>query len=259
MTDPERPASADDPGGAGRRVLVPLAILKGQSVSAGLIRLLEPMDVTVLGYHVLPEQTAPDQARLQYEDRATDALEDLVEEFEGGEGTADYRLVFTHDRTKTIDRVADASNANAYAITGATGPIDRILVALTGDVATDRICRFVTELIGHREIGVTLFLSTDDEAAGRELLDRTGAALSSDGIDVRTELSVGEPALEALVTAGVDHDAIVMGERAPSLRSLIFGEESDRVAAESVGPVLVVRRVEDGETERGDRSTDAVD
>jgi len=32
-----------------------------------------------------------------------------------------------------------------------------------------------------------------------------------------------------------------MGERAPSFRSLVFGEESERVAAESVGPVLVVR------------------
>jgi len=34
---------------------------------------------------------------------------------------------------------------------------------------------------------------------------------------------------------------IVMGERAPSVRSLVFGEESERVASESVGPVLVVR------------------
>jgi hypothetical protein len=37
-----------------------------------------------------------------------------------------------------------------------------------------------------------------------------------------------------------------MGERAPSLRSLLFGEESERVASETVGPVLVVRRREQG-------------
>jgi hypothetical protein len=40
-----------------------------------------------------------------------------------------------------------------------------------------------------------------------------------------------------------------MGESAPSLRSLVFGDTSERVASASVGPVLVVRSVEtfDGE------------
>ena len=34
-------------------------------------------DVTVLGYHVLPEQTAPGQARLQFEEQAQKKLDDL--------------------------------------------------------------------------------------------------------------------------------------------------------------------------------------
>ncbi|MDF9744498.1 universal stress protein [Natrinema salsiterrestre] len=227
------------------RVLVPLAILEGESVSAGLTTLLAPLDVTVLGYHVLPEQTPPDQARLQYEERATDALVDLTAEFEAAGGRADHRLVFTHDREQTIDRVAAETGADAYAITGVTGPIDRLLVSLTGDVAVDRLCSFAAELVGDREIGVTLFLATDDESGGRESLEAAARSLSERGIDVETELAGDQPALEALVEAAIGHDAIVMGERAPSLRSLVFGEEAEQVAAESVGPVLVVRRVEE--------------
>ncbi|MWV40296.1 universal stress protein [Natrialba sp. INN-245] len=226
------------------RILVPLKILEGESISAGLTELLEPMNVTVLGYHVLPEQTPPDQARLQYEERATDALEDLATEFGAGEGTADYRLVFTHDRKQTFDRVAAKTASDVYAIPGATGPVERLLVALSGDVAVNRIVSFVAQLVGDREIDVTLFLATDEEGAGRELLETSAQVLSEDGIAVRTELAVGEPPLEALVAAAVDHDAIVMGERAPSLRTLVFGEEAERVATESVGPVLVVRRGE---------------
>ncbi|SFB83363.1 Nucleotide-binding universal stress protein, UspA family [Halobiforma haloterrestris] len=231
------------------RTLVPVAILEGESVPAGLAELLEPTDVTVLGYHVLPEQTPPDQARLQYEDRATDALEDLAREFGAEEGTADYRLVFTHDAEQTIERVAADTGAGVYAITGATGPIDRLLVTLTSDVAVERIVSFVAELIGDREIGVTLFLATDDESAGRELLETAAGPLSERGIDVRTQLSLEEPPLEALIDAAADHDAVVMGEQAPSLRTLVFGEAAERVAAESFGPVLVVRRLE-GEDER---------
>ena len=227
------------------RVLVPLAILEGESVSTGLPTLLATMDVTVLGYHVLPEQTPPDQARLQYEDRATEALVDLEAAFEAAGGSADHRLVFTHDREKTVDRVADETAADAYAIVGTTGPVDRLLVTLTGDVAVDRITSFVTELVGDREIGVTLVLATDDELHGQNVLETAADPLTERGIDVATELAVDEPPLEALLEAAAGHDAIVMGERAPSLRSFLFGEDAERVAAESVGPVLVVREQRD--------------
>ena len=223
-------------------VLVPVAVLEGESVSLGLMNLLGTMDVTVLGYHVLPEQTPPDQARLQYEERATETLADIAEEFRQAGGDADHRLVFTHDREKTIQRVAEETDARAYAIRGATGAVDRLLVPLTGDVAVERVLSFVTDLVGDRPIGVTLFLATDEESEDRESLDEAAAILSKRGIDVRTELAVDAAPFQALIEAVAGHDAIVMGERAPSLRSLLFGDEAARVATETVGPVLVVRR-----------------
>lgn len=223
-------------------VLVPVAVLEGESVSLGLMNLLGTMDVTVLGYHVLPEQTPPDQARLQYEERATETLADIAEEFRQAGGDADHRLVFTHDREKTIQRVAEETDARAYAIRGATGAVDRLLVPLTGDVAVERVLSFVTDLVGDRPIGVTLFLATDEESEDRESLDEAAAILSERGIDVRTELAVDAAPFQALIEAVAGHDAIVMGERAPSLRSLLFGDEAARVATETVGPVLVVRR-----------------
>jgi nucleotide-binding universal stress UspA family protein len=221
------------------RVLVPVAVLDGETVSAGLMGLLGPLDVTVLGYHVLPEQTPPDQARRQYEERATDALADLTEEFRAAGGAADHRLVFTHDREQTIDRVADEVDASAIAISGVTGDVDRILVSLSGDVATDRILAFVADLVGDRDIGVTLFLATrEDEATDR--LDDAAARLRDRGLDVETTVATGAP-FDALLDEVPGHDAVVMGERAPSFRSFVFGDESDRVASASVGPVLVVR------------------
>ena len=225
------------------RVLLPLAILEGESLSPGLATLLEPVDVTVLGYHVLPEQTPPDQARLQYEDRATAALEDLVATLETAETGADHRLVFTHDREQTIDRIAAETEADAYAIPGASGRVDRLLVALTGDVAVDRIVEFVAGLIGDREIGVTLFLATDADggAAGTELLETAADSLSARGVEVRTELADDGAPFEALLEAAADHDAVVVGEQAPSVRSLVLGEDAERIAAESIAPVFVVR------------------
>jgi nucleotide-binding universal stress UspA family protein len=228
------------------RVVVPVAVLENEAVSLGLMNLLGTMDVTVLGYHVLPEQTPPDQARLQYEERANAALADIAEEFREAGGDADYRLVFTADRQKTVRRVADEVNARAFAITGATGAVDRLLVSLSGNVAADRILEFVVDLVGGRDISVTLLRVADDE--GVLPLEDARARLENAGIDARTVAAAEASPLDALLAALPDHDAIVMGEQAPSLQSFLFGDVTDRVAAESVGPVLVVRRPEsDGE------------
>ncbi|WP_324760714.1 universal stress protein [Haloarcula sp. GH36] len=230
------------------RVLVPVEILEGKTVSPGLMQLLGPVDVTVLGYHVLPEQTPPDQARLQYEERATAALEDLTEEFRAAGGEVNYRLVFTHDREQTLERIADEVGARALAISGVTGDIDSLLVSLSGDVAVDRILEFVIEVIGDREIDVTLLLAGDTEEGMDDRLDTATNRLREAGIDVETSLSTDSP-FESLMDAVPNHDAIVMGESAPSLRSLVFGDESERVAAASVGPVLVVRSDESSDDE----------
>ena len=222
------------------RVLVPVKILEGETVSPGLMSLLGTVDVTVLGYHVLPEQTPPDQAREQYEERATDALKDLSEEFRSAGGEADHRLVFTHDREQTIRRVADETNSRAFAISGVTGDVDEILVSLSGDVAVDRILGFVEEVIGERDIGVTLFAAAKDIEADDERLDSAAERLRDAGIGVETRRATGPP-FAALMDAVPGHDAVFVGEKAPSLSSLVFGDEAERVASASVGPVLVVR------------------
>jgi nucleotide-binding universal stress UspA family protein len=222
------------------RVLVPVEVLAGGTVSPGLMNLLGTVDVTVLGYHVLPEQTPPDQARLQYEERATSALEDLSEEFQSAGGAADHRLVFTHDREQTVTRIADEIDARAFAISGMTGDVETLLVSLSGDVAVDRIVDFVIELVSDRDIGVTLFLSQESEAEADKRLDAAATPLRDAGIAVETVTAGGSP-FEGLMDEVPGHDAIVMGEAAPSLRSFVFGDQANRVAAASVGPVLVVR------------------
>jgi nucleotide-binding universal stress UspA family protein len=225
------------------RVIVPIAILKRQSVSNGLINLFGTMDVTVLGYHVIPEQTDPDQARLQYEKRAIDALEDIAEEFRQAGGEADYRLVFTHRRKQTIQRVADETDSQAFAIPETTGPIKTLLLPLSGHIAIERILSFVVELIGNRDLDVTLFLVSGDESdEAQERLDTAADVLTEHGIDVRMTLETDTTPFAGLIDGVAGHDAIVMGEQAPSFRSSLFGDETERIATESVGPVLVVRR-----------------
>lgn len=221
------------------RVLVPVQILEGETVSAGLCHLLAPTAVTVLGYHILPEQTPPEQAEAQFEERANSALRDLVEEFEAAGASADSRLAFTHDKEQTITRVANEVGAHVRVVPGAVGDIDQLLVPVTGTVAIDRIMDVVETLVEGREIGVTVFAAGEETETG-ERLETARKRLEAAGVDVTTRTARGDP-FPSLLDAIPGHDAIVMGGQAPSLSSLLFGEETERVAEASVGPVLVVR------------------
>ena len=222
------------------RVLVPLAVLKGETISPGLMRLLSTLDVTVLGYHVPPDQTSAEQARNQFGERAKSSLDDIIQEFQQTGGDADYHLVFTHDRQQTVQRVAEEMDARAIVTTGATGNVDRLLVSLSGDVDVERILSFVSELIAEREIGVTLLAVSDRTDDVESRLKDAASRLSSEGVDVETVAKTGS-AFDAITGTIEGHDAVVLGEKAPSLTSLIFGDETDRIASTTVGPVLVVR------------------
>ena len=225
------------------RVLVPLAVLKGETVSPGLMNLLGTVDVTVLGYHVPPDQTSTEQARSQFGDRAKSALEDISQEFQQAGGDADYRLVFTHDRNQTVQRVADEIDARSLITTGATGDVEQLLVSLSGDVDTQEILSFVSELIANREIGVTLLAVSNRTGDVESRLKDAASHLSSEGIDVETVAKTGS-AFDAITETIEGHDAVVLGEKAPSLTPLIFGDKTDQIASTTVGPVLVVRTKE---------------
>ncbi|MFB6308399.1 MAG: universal stress protein [Haloarculaceae archaeon] len=230
------------------RVLVPVEILQGETVSDSVIELLATRPVVVLGYHVLPEQTAPGQARMQFEDRATAKLEELADDFRAAGGDVDTRLVFTHDEEQTLDRVAEETDCTAILLPNPMADTERLLVSLGGEVDVERVTAFVAALIGDRDISVTLFHVAADEAgtaAGQSIVEDGATRLRDLGVPaaaITTEVALSGAPVEAIATAAADCNAVVMGESEPSLQSFVFGDASERVAAHSLGPVVVVRR-----------------
>jgi len=236
-------------------VLVPVQILEGETVPDAVIDALTGLPVVVLGYHVLPEQTPPGQARMQFEEPAQTKLDDLAAAFGERGASCETRLVFTHDEEQTLDRVAEETGADAVLIPNPAARIERLLVPIGGEVDADRITAFVAALIGGRNVDVTLFHAAETEAArdaGQSRLDDVRGLLTDRGVDadaVRTEVTTSEHPIRAISTAAADHDAVIMGESEPSLRAFLFGEAPEQVAAQSLGPVVVVRRPRDSDAD----------
>lgn len=220
------------------RVLLPVEILAGESISPGVIDLLSSVDVVLLGYHELPDQTPPDQARLQFEERAMSALENIAEGFSS---PVEIRLVFTHDRDKTFRRIATEYDVDAYLIPGAAGSINNLLVSLSGKISVEAILDFVEALIDGRSIAVTLHLVSDDLDAA-EVVSDAASHLRQHEISTTSDIVSRESPFTALLEAVSGHDAIIVGEEGQTLTSLVFGDTYERIAAESVSPVIVVRK-----------------
>lgn len=229
-------------------ILVPVRVLEGESVPEGVPELLSNAHVVLLGYHVIPEQTAPGQAQMQFEAQATQRLDELQTIFEDAGATVEGTVVFTHNGQKTIDRTINEHDCLAVLVPNATGAVEDVLVAVRGTVGVDRLARVVAGVFGEMDVSVTLYhvAETDetDEDAGT-LLDGVIDRLQDLGIDasrIETKIERERDALDAIADEADAFDTIVMGETDPSLVTFVFGMPADQVAERFLGPVLVVQR-----------------
>ncbi|WP_049979806.1 universal stress protein [Halolamina rubra] len=229
-------------------ILVPIRVLEGESVPEGVPELLAHAHVVLLGYHVIPEQTAPGQAQMQFEDRATDRLDEYERMFEEAGATVERRLVFTHDGQKTIDRMTTEHDTLAALVPNATGPVENVLVAVRGAVGIDRLARVVAGLFKRTDATVTLYHVADPDETDEDvetlmngLLNRL-ESLGMDAATIETRIERDQGPLDAIVDAADAFDVVVMGESDPSLATFVFGMPADQVADRFLGPVLVVQR-----------------
>jgi hypothetical protein len=250
-------------------VLVPIRILEGESLPEGTDELLANAHVVLLGYHVIPDQTAPGQARMQFEERANDRLDEFESILADAGATVDTRLVFTHEKQKTIDRMIREHDCLAVLVPKATGPPEDVLVAVRGTVGSDRIGRVVAGLFADTDTQVTLYhLAGEDESDedAETMLDAVAGRIVDLGVDetaVDTHVDRSTDPSDAIAEAATEYDAVVMGESEPSLVTFVFGMTAEDVADKFLGPVIVVQRekpeVETDETEETESEDDTAE
>ncbi|MEF8757132.1 MAG: universal stress protein [Halobacteriales archaeon] len=230
-------------------VLVPIRVLEGESLPEGVPEFLANAHVVLLGYHVIPDQTAPGQARIQFEERANERLQAFEDAFTDAGATVERRLVFTHKPQKTINRQILEHDCLAVLVPNAVPEPEDVLVAVRGTVGLDRLARLVGGLFDDADVGLTLFhvvgeggeTDEDVEMLLESLRDRlVELGVAEDRIEMLTD--VADEALDAIVETAEDFDAVVMGESDPTLSTFVFGMPADQVADRFLGPVVVVQR-----------------
>ncbi|WP_394739126.1 universal stress protein [Natronococcus roseus] len=229
------------------RVLVPVDVLGGESVPQTVIDVLASVPVVLLGYRELPEQTGTDQARDRYGSRVRAELDELHAVFEdAGCLEVSSRSVFTHDRLKTFERVAVETDCDAILLVNPAPVLERVLVAVRGDVNLEYIARFLGAVLANTDLEVTfLHVADEDERTRRtELLEVAVDELAATGVArerIDTSLVVDGSPTRAILETAADHNLLVVGESRPSVRRYVFKDRAKRLARETVDPVLVIR------------------
>jgi len=232
----------------GSTVLVPINAAEAETPPVALVDLLHPLRLVVLGYYPVPDQASPEQLRTEYEAEATEAVTNVTEQFADYGADVESVVVFTRDRSETIDRVADEHDVDAVLTAGSVGEtLEQVLVPLRGDETLDRIVEFVGNLLRESAATATFYNVSDDEdeAARAELVLRGACdrlaegGIDPDRLDWRQERA--ESPGDAIVDAAGAYDLLVVGESEPSLRERILGNVTGNVIEGTAHPVLVVR------------------
>jgi len=229
-------------------VLVPIRVLDGESIPEGIAELVKNAHVILLGYHVVPEQTATGQMRMQFETEANNRLDELEELLESEGATVETRLVFTRDGQKTIDRMIYEHDCLAVLDPDAVGTVESVLVPIRGTVGLDRIARVVAGLFADTDADVTLYHVAESDETNEDaqtLLDGLRTRITEGGIDrarITHMIRHGDEAVDAITDEAGSFDVVVMGESDPSIATFVFGMPAETVADRFLGPVFVVQR-----------------
>ncbi|WP_136688907.1 universal stress protein [Halorhabdus amylolytica] len=229
-------------------VLVPIQVLEGESLPEGTPELLTNAHVVLLGYHVIPGQTAPGQARMQFEEQALARIEEFEAVLTEAGATVDHRLVFTHDAQQTINRQIAENDCLAALVPRTLADLEDVLVAVRGTVGIDRLARVVAGLFADRDIDVTLYHVTSEDETDADvdvLLEGLADRLADENVDpdrIETRTDRDVKPVDAIADLAETYDVVVMGESDPTLATFVFGMPADQVADRFLGPVLVVQR-----------------
>jgi len=226
----------------GNKIIIPVNVLKGQTIQPALAELVKDLDVVLVGIHVTPEQTAPGQAKEQFEEQAVEKLEDVMSVFEQDNGSIQSHVVFTQDRQKTINRLVDEHEAIGYVVPNPMESHEKVLLTYQHSVNPEtrtKLLEIAEELFSDSEkIELIVFGGEEDQ----ERQNAINAGINKDVLQVSTTDSIdsiGEVSREA-----TDYDIVCMVEQQQALHGLIFGDEGERIARTSLNPLIVIRNIE---------------
>lgn len=230
------------------KLLVPVDLPDPEPLSPVLIEHLSSLDIVVMGFYQVKEQTPRRSAREQFGDEAQEMLDEIAAQFEAAGASVSTRLTFGKNRADSINRIMIEEKCAAELNPAPIENVDSILVPMPEVPEMTHLPDFLDYFCASNPSNVTFFYVAEQEGdreRGEEILTEARDGMVDACLNlstVNTKLVEGESHDQEILNAADEYDLVVMYEGNPSLSDRVFGSLPDRVVSQTNTPVIVVRR-----------------
>lgn len=110
------------------KILLPVSLPRENALSYGILNQFKDLEVFLLGYKKLKEQTNPEQYENKDEGKTQNQLDEVKKELEDKTFKVDTELVFTPDVAQAIDNAIVEYDCQALLIDKPTSELNRLLI-----------------------------------------------------------------------------------------------------------------------------------
>jgi hypothetical protein len=229
-----------------QRLLVMVKVPDAPGLALPLVTACRHVDVLLLGYYPVVEQTSPAQARDEYGEEADSQLETLADRLRQQELSVETNLVFTPSVADTVNRLVEEKELDAVLHARPLEELTSIMVPFHGKQHPQEVAAFVAALVRESaiEIKLRVLLPPDaegeEEPAERSLRESAFMDAGLDPADIDTVIIDSDDPVRTISALAAEADVLVLGESDPTLGERIFQQVHERVIPNVGCPVVVV-------------------
>ncbi|TYP92192.1 Amino acid transporter [Fodinibius salinus] len=229
------------------RILLPVELMdSGESLPYYLLRAFGRLKVFLLGYKIVPEQTAPEQSREEEGEEVSEELESISDELQRYGIDVESEINYTPDISKTLARYGKEEHCQALLLPGEIQSLKRLLVPLSSlDQINVRMATLLRDLAYSSRLPITILIvgteQEDIDVEGIQLLSREQLEMAGlKSRQIRTK-KVEIPNMVKVVTqvAG-DEDLLVLVESMSQEKEAFIKSTTDKIKEAVTCPTLVV-------------------
>ena len=222
-----------------KKILIPIEVLKKESVPEGIVNLLKDTKIILLGIHEIPEQTAASQASMQYKEKVDKILENIKQSFDEAGAKTETREAFTHDKKETIERIEEEENIDATLLLNPMPTHKKILIIYRSRENLEKIGELINQ-IGLNESKVGLMLVEPKDTTldqGVSILMGTGIKLENITERIKTDR---EDVVKEIKKRSPEYGLVFIGRVGRNIKDTILGDISKKIKKATYGPVILI-------------------
>lgn len=236
------------------RILLPISLPQEDSIPVAILKRFTDLEVLLLGYKDLPEQTGPGQFEEEEGEKYREELEKVKKDLEDENFKVETELIFTPKVSLAIDNVILEHNCKALMIVRPIDELNRLLIPIYDiQQISRRFATVIYELTSAGNLPATLLFleSSEDNENSEDKEKKDISAMKKEALSQLKRAGVGDHQIrtrsvqvdsisEAVKNESESDDLVILVEANAKERKSFINKIRNEISEKTDGPLLVV-------------------